>query len=92
MGRPKGHRLTPEQRKKCRPRNPRGGRKKGAQPDRKGPIPKEHARTPQENAQRLDTFKATDSLITEQTLRRPVYKVRMPDGRTIIETLEPDKI
>jgi hypothetical protein len=32
------------------------------------------------------------SVVTEETLKRPVFKVRMPDGRTVIETLEPDKI
>ena len=91
MGRPKGMRLTPAQRKRCRPKNPRGGRKPGAQPDRKGPIPKDHAMTPDERNIRYEQIKAGLSLVTARTLRSPTFKVRRPDGRTEIEhLLDPD--
>jgi hypothetical protein len=87
MGRPKGYRLTPEQRKRCRPTNLRGGRKPGAQPDRKGPIPKEHALTPDERNARYEQIKAGLSIVTAHSLRTPYFKIQRPDGRTEREQL-----
>ncbi len=77
-----------------------GGRRKGQTPieaiaasaeaNRKPTIPRKHAQTPQEH------LLETDALETGLSIVRPgratTFKVRMPDGRTIVETLIPDKI
>ena len=84
MGRPKGSRQTGD-RRRFRPKHLRGGRKKGPQPDRKGPIPPRSRKSPNE----LEALRAGHSIVSAATLRDPLFQVIGPHGDRRIEKLDP---
>ena len=95
MGRPKGHRLTPEQRKRCAPKNPRGGRKIGSPNHHHGPRKSTirrttHARTPDEKIAEKDAIRAGASIISAESLRRPRFVFKLPNGEIRVDYLTHD--
>src|SRR5260370_33820012 len=94
MGRPKGHRLTPEQRKRCRPKHLRGGRNPGPQPDadrrRHKPTIRrtEHARTPDERIHFKDALDTGQSVVDAESLRHPRFIFQLPTGEVHVDYLD----